>query len=94
MIDDESRLRVLDFGLAKLHEASSPSQDTQAATGTWPAYRVSNEVVRSMEHRLADCYRQMRMPRVGYGSDVTAALNLYLVNLAKGGEIAVPALKR
>jgi len=32
MIDGKARLRVLDFGLAKLHEASGPTQDTQTAT--------------------------------------------------------------
>ena len=34
MIDGEGRLRVLDFGLAKLHEPAGSAQDTQAATVT------------------------------------------------------------
>jgi len=34
MIDGEGRLRVLDFGLAKLHEPSGPAESTQAATVT------------------------------------------------------------
>jgi serine/threonine protein kinase len=34
MIDGEDRLRVLDFGLAKLHAPSAPAQDTQIATVT------------------------------------------------------------
>jgi len=34
MIDAEGRLRVLDFGLAKLHESEDPTADTQQATVT------------------------------------------------------------
>ena len=34
MIDGEGRLRVLDFGLAKLHEPTDPTEDTQLATIT------------------------------------------------------------
>ncbi len=34
MIDGEGRLRVLDFGLAKLQEPAGPAEDTQAATVT------------------------------------------------------------
>lgn len=34
MIDAEGRLRVLDFGLAKLHEPSGPAEDTKVATVT------------------------------------------------------------
>ena len=34
MIDSEGRLRVLDFGLAKLHDPSAPTQGTQIATAT------------------------------------------------------------
>jgi Tol biopolymer transport system component/tRNA A-37 threonylcarbamoyl transferase component Bud32 len=34
MIDDDGRLRVLDFGLAKLHDPSGATLDTQAATVT------------------------------------------------------------
>jgi len=34
MVDGEGRLRVLDFGLAKLHEPSDSTDETQAATAT------------------------------------------------------------
>ena len=50
--------------------------------------------VMTMQHRLYDCYWQMRMPELELGSDVSVALISYLTNLAKGGEIAVPGLKR
>ena len=62
--------------------------------GEWPAYRVSNTHVMTMQHRLYDCYWQMRMPELELGSDVSVALIAYLTNQAEGGEIAVPGLKR
>ncbi len=47
-----------------------------------------------MQHRMWDCYWQMRMPDVTYGSDVTVALITFLTNQAAGGEILVPSIKR
>ena len=48
----------------------------------------------TMQHRLYDCYWQMRMPELEIGSDVSVALISYLVKSAEGGEIASPGLKR
>jgi sulfur-oxidizing protein SoxA len=70
------------------------TQEAQATMGTWPTYRVSNASLRTMQHRIWDCYWQMRMPDVGYGSDVTIALISYLTKKAEGGEIQVPSIKR
>ncbi len=61
---------------------------------TWPTYRVSHESVRTMQHRMWDCYWQMRMPDVAWGSDVTIALITYMAKNAEGAELAVPGLKR
>lgn len=62
--------------------------------GEWPAYRVSTTHVMTMQHRLYDCYWQMRMPELELGSDVSVALIAYLTKKAEGGEISAPALKR
>jgi sulfur-oxidizing protein SoxA len=62
--------------------------------GEWPAYRVSTTHVMTMQHRLYDCYWQMRMHQLEMGSDVSVALSAYLAKNAEGGEIAAPALKR
>ena len=48
----------------------------------------------TMQHRLYDCYWQMRMPELEIGSDVSVALIAYLTKKAEGGEIAAPGLKR
>jgi sulfur-oxidizing protein SoxA len=61
---------------------------------TWPAYRVSQNALRTMQHRLYDCFWQMRLPQVEYGSDITVALIAYLAAKGKGGVIAAPSIKR
>jgi len=60
----------------------------------WPAYRVSNGQMWTMQHRLNDCYRQQRFPEPTYGSAVTIALGVYMGVNAKGAKSAVPAIKR
>jgi sulfur-oxidizing protein SoxA len=95
-----------DFSCATCHGASGLrirlqglpylANRTEAArvVGEWPAYRVSNTHVMTMQHRLYDCYWQMRMPELEIGSDVSVALIAYLTRNAEGGQIAVPGLKR
>ena len=80
------RLQSLPF-LGKPDEA-------RKVIGEWPAYRVSQGTVMTFQHRIADCYWQMRLPLIDYGSDVTVALTMFLVNQAKGGEITAPQIKR
>ncbi|MEO7244600.1 MAG: sulfur oxidation c-type cytochrome SoxA [Rubrivivax sp.] len=60
----------------------------------WPAYRVSNGQMWSMQLRLNDCYRQQRFPYPGFGSDVTIALGSFMGVNATGAVSAVPAIKR
>ena len=70
------------------------SKEAKQVVGQWPAYRVSTTQVMTMQHRVYDCYWQMRMPELEIGSDVSVALIAYLVKNAEGGEIATPGLKR
>lgn len=87
---DSEGARIRLQGLPYLANPAAASK----VVGEWPAYRVSNTHVMTMQHRLYDCYWQMRMPELELSSDVSVALNAYLVNNAKGGEIAAPGLKR
>jgi L-cysteine S-thiosulfotransferase len=66
----------------------------QKAYGAWPAYRVSQGEVRTMQHRLWDCYRQQRFPEPGYASDALTALTMFLAVNANGGTFNAPSLKR
>jgi sulfur-oxidizing protein SoxA len=69
-------------------------EEAKKVIGEWPAYRVSSAHVMTMQHRIYDCFWQMRLPRIDYGSDVTVALTMYLAGMARGGEISAPGLKR
>ncbi|MCL4767719.1 MAG: sulfur oxidation c-type cytochrome SoxA [Hyphomicrobiaceae bacterium] len=86
--DDGKRIR-----LQELPYLSKPAE-ARKVVGEWPAYRVSSTHVMTMQHRIYDCYWQMRLPRVDYGSDATVALTMYLNHKAAGGEISAPAIKR
>jgi sulfur-oxidizing protein SoxA len=83
------RIRLQD--LPQLNVPGKNVRETQAA---YPAYRVSQSQVRTVQHRLYDCYRQMRMPKAGYASDGITALTLYMNKLAEGGKLTAPAIKR
>ena len=86
--DDNKRIRLQDLpNLTK-----NPGDGIGFAA--WPAYRVSNGQMWSMQHRLNDCYRQQRFPYPGYASDVTIALGVYMGVNAKGAVADAPALKR
>lgn len=60
----------------------------------WPAYRVSNGEMWSMQLRLNDCFRQQRLPYPIFGSEVTIALGTYMGVNARGAESIAPAIKR
>lgn len=79
--------------LQALPHFANPAE-ARKVVGEWPAYRVSQSTVMTMQHRLADCFWQMRLPLVDYGSDLTVALTAYLVAQARGGEITAPTIKR
>jgi L-cysteine S-thiosulfotransferase len=61
---------------------------------TWPAYRVSNSQFKTMQWRLNDCYRQMRMPEPVFASEATVALNMFLTATGKGEPYRGPGTKR
>jgi L-cysteine S-thiosulfotransferase len=87
--EDGKRIRLQ--GLPNLSKPGKAPQETMAS---WPTYRVSQGALRSMQHRLWDCYRQQRWPAPEYGSDAITALTVFLNKQAHGGEINVPSIKR
>jgi sulfur-oxidizing protein SoxA len=86
----QSGLRIRLQGLPFLAE----KKEAQKVIGEWPAYRVSTTQVMTMQHRMYDCYWQMRMPEIELGSEASVALISFLTRQAEGGEIAAPGLKR
>lgn len=87
--EDQKRIRLQ--GLPNL---SKPGKDVMATMGSWPTYRVSQSQVRTFQHRLWDCYRQMRTPEPVYLSEGLTALTVYLQKSAEGAELQVPSIKR
>jgi len=70
------------------------AEDARAILTQWPAYRVSQGEVWSMERRLIDCMRQMRWPEPQYLSEAIIALEAFLQKQAEGGVMQAPGIKR
>jgi sulfur-oxidizing protein SoxA len=66
----------------------------RTAFAHWPAYRVSQGAVRTMQWRLSDCVRQERLPELVFGSQASIDLITYLGVLAAGGTMDAPSLRR
>ncbi|MBC5783845.1 sulfur oxidation c-type cytochrome SoxA [Ramlibacter sp. USB13] len=60
----------------------------------WPAYRVSNGQMWSMQLRLNDCLRQQRFPYPEFGADALTAISTYLGVNAHGAKSSAPSIKR
>jgi len=100
------RMGPMDFACATCHGDTgkrirlqplpflSKPAEARKVVGEWPAYRVSTTHVMTMQHRIYDCFWQMRLPQVELASDVSVALIAYLVNRANGGDINAPGMKR
>ena len=100
------RMGPMDFACATCHAEEgrrirrqelpvlSKREAARKVVGEWPAYRVSSAHVMTMQHRIYDCFWQMRLPRIDPGSEVAVALVMYLATTAEGGEIRAPGIKR
>jgi sulfur-oxidizing protein SoxA len=85
---EHKRIRLQD--LPALYE--NPGDGVGIAA--WPAYRVSNGQMWTMQRRLQDCLRLQRFPFPLFASDATIALEVYMGVNAKGAKSIAPALKR
>ena len=86
---DEKRIRLQ--GLPNL---TGPGKGSQDAFAQWPAYRVSQGGLRTMQWRVQDCLRGQRMPEINYLSQTSVDLITFMGVNAKGGKMAAPAIKR
>jgi sulfur-oxidizing protein SoxA len=91
-----STCHALDNRRIRLQELPnlSTKKGAQESMSQWPAYRVSQGVVWTMERRLIDCIRQMRWPEPDFGSDVVIALQVYMQHNASGAILEAPGIKR
>jgi sulfur-oxidizing protein SoxA len=85
-----------DHKRVRLQDVPNLTKSTGDGIGfaAWPAYRVSNGQMWSMQLRLNDCFRQQRFPYPGFTSEATIALSLYLGVNAQGAVSMAPAIKR
>jgi sulfur-oxidizing protein SoxA len=86
---DNKRIR-----LQELPNLTGPSKASQDAFAQWPAYRVSQGGLRTMQWRVQDCLRGQRMPELNYLSQTSVDLITFMGVNANGGKMAAPALKR
>lgn len=86
--EDDTRIRLQD-----LPNLLKPDPARRAFT-TWPAYRVSQGALRTMQWRLYDCFRQQRFPELVFTSPASIDLITFLGVNAKGGKMDSPAIKR
>jgi L-cysteine S-thiosulfotransferase len=68
--------------------------DAYRAFTTWPAYRVSQGALRTMQWRLYDCFRQQRWPELVFLSPTSIDLITFLGVNANGAKMDAPAIKR
>lgn len=85
---DNQRIR-----LQELPKLSDPGPAQQTYT-VWPAYRVSQGALRTMQWRINDCFRQQRMPYLKFASQASVDLITYLAVTADGGKMDAPGIKR
>jgi sulfur-oxidizing protein SoxA len=95
-----------DFSCATCHRQDGkrirlqelPNITTRAGAGFaysgWPAYRISQGLVRTMGWRMQNCVRQQRLPQLQPGSPASVALQVYMGVKAGGVAMAAPGLKR
>lgn len=86
--EDGKRIRLQD-----LPNLTKP-ETAKRAFATWPAYRVSQGALRTMQWRMYDCFRQQRFPELKYTSQTSIDLITFLGVNAKGIEMDSPAIKR
>ena len=86
--EEDKRIRMSGLPVLYKPEYAKP------LIATWPAYRVSTSAFVTLQWRMNDCYRQMRMPEPTFGSDTTVALITFMTRTAEGEPYRGPAIKR
>jgi sulfur-oxidizing protein SoxA len=85
---DGQRIRLQELPNLEVKEAA------QRAFAQWPAYRVSQGALRTMQWRIYDCFRQQRFPELVFVSPASVDLITYLGVNANGGKMDSPSIKR
>lgn len=87
--EDGKRIRLQELG-----NYATNKDNARATMKTWPTYRVSHGVVRTMQSRMWDCNWQMRLPDLAYGSPASVAFISFLADQGRGAVLDLPGMKR
>ncbi len=71
-----------------------PNLGAVKAGATWPAYRMTKSSLRTLQRRFQGCMKNALEAVIPIGSKEMVALEVYVTNMAKDAEIAIPGLKR
>ncbi len=71
-----------------------PNLGDVKAAATWPAYRMTKSSLRTLQRRFQGCMKNALQAVIPIGSKEMVALEVYVTNMAKDKEIAIPGLKR
>lgn len=85
--DDSKRIRA-----SVLPNVNKPDEWTKAIS--WPAFRAGQDNLRSSQHRLSECYWQMRQAEPIPASDATVAIISFWTDKARGQPAILPDMKR
>ena len=86
--EEGKRIRMQELPVLSTAKAARP------IVATWPAYRVSNSEMKTMQWRINNCYQQMRYPEPTFVSEATVALNMFLAVTGRGEPYRGPGTKR
>jgi len=99
------RAGTMDFSCSTCHAATGkrirasvlpnsnvPEEWTKAVS--WPAFRVGHDNVRSAQHRVGECYWQMRHAEPVWGGTGMTAIISYWNDRARGQPAILPDMKR
>lgn len=65
-----------------------------AAAGTWPAYRMTQSQMVTLDKRMQQCMKNALLAEIPLGSREMVALEVYVTNKTKGNAISIPSVKR
>lgn len=81
-------------GILRTQPLPDLGSEQNKAAATWPAYRMTKSSLRTLQRRFQGCMNNALLAVIPIGSPEMVALEVYVTEMAKGREIAIPGLKR
>jgi L-cysteine S-thiosulfotransferase len=78
----------------RMQELPDLGAKTTAAAGTWPAYRMTQSQMVTLDKRMQQCMKNALLAEIPLGSREIVALEVYVTNKTKGNPISIPSVKR